>query len=51
MPTRPSVETAAEIRTGLLLATLTTVVWSVNTVVTKAAAGVISPGSIGFTAG
>jgi drug/metabolite transporter (DMT)-like permease len=48
MTARPSVDSNAEVRTGLLLATLTTVLWSVNTVVTKAAAGVISPGSIGF---
>jgi len=52
MTIRPSVESPAEspgeVRTGLLLATLTTLLWSVNTVVTKAAAGVISPGSIGF---
>ena len=48
MTSQPSADSPAEIRNGLLLATLTTVVWSVNTVVTKAAAGVISPGSIGF---
>ncbi len=48
MTPRPSVESQAEVRTGLMLATVTTVLWSVNTVVTKAAAGVISPGSIGF---
>ena len=48
MSPRPSVDSATEMRTGLLLASLTTVLWSINTVVTKAAAGVISPGSIGF---
>ena len=48
MSSHPSPDATAEIRTGLLLATLTTVLWSINTVVTKAAAGVISPGSIGF---
>jgi drug/metabolite transporter (DMT)-like permease len=39
---------AAQIRHGLILAMVTTLIWSGNTVVTKAAAGVISPGSIGF---
>ena len=48
MTPRPSADTPTALRTGLLLATATTVLWSVNTVVTKAAAGVISPGSIGF---
>ncbi len=48
MTARPSVDNAAEIRAGLILATITTLIWSLNTVVTKAAAGVISPGSIGF---
>jgi drug/metabolite transporter (DMT)-like permease len=43
-----SAQTSAEIRTGLILATFTTLLWSGNTVVTKAASGVISPGSIGF---
>lgn len=47
-PSLPPADSAAEIRTGLLLASLTTLLWSINTVVTKAAAGVISPGSIGF---
>jgi len=48
MTARPSVDTPADIRTGLILATITTLIWSGNTVVTKAAATVISPGSIGF---
>ena len=56
MTPRPSGDSAAnsaaksanDIRTGLILATITTLLWSGNTVVTKAAAGVISPGSIGF---
>ncbi len=41
-------DTTSDIRTGLIFATVTTLIWSGNTVVTKAAAGVISPGSIGF---
>ncbi len=48
MTARPSVDSSADIRTGLILATITTLIWSGNTVVTKAAAAVISPGSIGF---
>jgi len=48
MTNRLPIESNPEVRTGLVLATATTVLWSVNTVVTKAAAGVISPGSIGF---
>ncbi len=48
MTDQTSADTSAALRTGLILALFTTVLWSGNTVVTKAASGVISPGSIGF---
>lgn len=48
MTTEAPADSAAERRMGLILATITTLIWSGNTVVTKAAAAVISPGAIGF---
>ncbi|MEZ2220164.1 DMT family transporter [Rhizobium sp. RCC_161_2] len=47
-PTSSTNDTAAIMTSAALAPLLTVLIWSGNTVVTKAAAGVISPGSISF---